>query len=116
MTFALVERGRDPSWALYSLIGVDKGNREAGRRQRSRNYRFFEAPVRLVFLIDGNLERGSWLDYGMFLENIMISGRARALDTCPQQSIADYPEIVSRHVSVSQGEMILCGMARLRRP
>ena len=106
-----LERRREIGWGLYALTGVARGDLEAGQRQRARNYRFFDAPVGLVFAIDRDLELGSWLDYGMFLQNFMLAARARGLDTCPQQSIANYPSIVARHVPVPPEQMIVCGMA-----
>jgi nitroreductase len=43
--------------------------------QHGRNYRFFDAPVGLIFTIDRILRQGSWLDYGMFLQNVMTAAR-----------------------------------------
>jgi len=106
-----IDRRRKTGWGLYAHTGVAKGDHEAGVRQRARNYRFFDAPVGMIFLIDRDMEQGSWLDYGMFLQNIMVAARARGLDTCPQQSMANYPDIVGRHIAIDANEMIVCGMA-----
>jgi len=106
-----IERRRETGWGLYRLVGVERGDHEAGRRQRARNYRFFEAPVGLVFTIDRDLEIGSWLDFGMFLQSLMVAARGRGLHTCPQQSIANFPTLVARHLGLREGEMIVCGMA-----
>ncbi len=105
-----IERRRETGWGLYALTGVERGDKEAGMRQRGRNYAFFDAPVAMIFTIDRDLERGSWLDFGMFLQNIMVAARGRGLDSCPQQSIANYPAIVAAHVPVAEGEMIVCAM------
>jgi nitroreductase len=106
-----IERRREIGWELYRLTGVAQGDREAGRRQRARNYGFFGAPVGLVFTIDRDLELGSWLDFGMFLQGLMIAARGRGLDSCPQQSIANYPKIVAGQLAIPEGQMIVCGMA-----
>ena len=106
-----IERRRETGWSLYQLVGVARGDFEAGRLQRARNYAFFDAPVGMVFAIDRDLELGSWLDFGMFLQNIMVAARGRGLDTCPQQSIANYPEIVSQALGIPDTQMIVCGMA-----
>jgi hypothetical protein len=37
------------------------------KAQHRRNFRFFDAPVGMIFTIHRKLETGSWLDYGMFL-------------------------------------------------
>ena len=62
--------------------------------QHGRNYAFFDAPVGMIFTIDRIMEQGSWLDYGMFLENIMIAARARGLDTCPQAAFTQFHRII----------------------
>ena len=81
------------------------------RAQQRRNYLFFDAPVGLIFTIDRVLEVGSWLDYGMFLQNIMVAARARGLDTCPQMSFARYHRIIRRALDLPEDERVICGMA-----
>ena len=106
-----IERRRKLGWQLYELAGVARGDKEAGSRQRGRNYVFFGAPVALVFAIDKDLEQGSWLDYGMFLQSFMIAARGRGLDTCAQAAIANYPLIVRKHLAIPETQTIICGMA-----
>jgi nitroreductase len=106
-----LERRRSVGWALYQLASVPKGDRAAGNRQRARNFKFFGAPAGLVFTIDRDMELGSWLDYGMFLENIMVAARGYGLDTCPQAAIAGYPDVLRRELPISDSEMVVCGMA-----
>lgn len=106
-----IERRRRVGWQLFSLAGVARGDRNAGMKQRGRNYTFFGAPVGMVFTIDRDLEQGSWLDYGMFLQTFMIAARSRGLDTCPQAAIANYPAIIRRLLGVRADEIVVCGMA-----
>lgn len=106
-----IERRRKVGYDLYGLIGIKKGDRRGMTAQFARNYAFFDAPVGLFFTIDRSLGQGSWLDYGMFLENVMIAARARALDTCPQAAFAKYHRIIARHLEIPPSEMLLCGMA-----
>jgi nitroreductase len=106
-----LERRRKVGWQLYELTGVGRGDREASLRQRGKNYVFFGAPVGLLFTIDRDMEMGSWLDFGMFLQNIMVAARGHGLDTCPQAAIANYPDIVRDQLGIPDAEMIVCGMA-----
>src|SRR3546814_13991195 len=80
------------------------------KEQRGRNYVFFDAPVGLIFTIDRRLELGSWLDYGMFLQNIMVSARSHGLHTCPQAAFGDYYRIIRAELGVPEGEIVICGM------
>ena len=104
-------RRRAVGWGLYSLAGVPRGDQAAGKRQQGRNFAFFGAPAALVFTIDRDLEQGSWLDYGMFLENVMVAARGAGLDTCAQAAIASYPAVMKRELALRDDEMVVCGMA-----
>jgi nitroreductase len=104
-------RRRQCGWGLYGTLGIGRGDREKSKTYRARNYNFFGAPAGLVFTIDRRLERGSWLDYGMFLQTIMLAARARGLHTCAQASIASFPDIVRRELSITRDFIVICGMA-----
>jgi nitroreductase len=106
-----LSRRRTVGWNLYGLLGISKG--EAGRikAQHRRNFQFFDAPVGLIFTIERRLATGSWLDYGMFLENIMIAARGRGLDTCAQAAWAHFHRAIRPVLRVSEDETVVCGMA-----
>jgi nitroreductase len=110
-THPYIDRRRKVGYDLYGLLGIAKGDKDRMNRQFARNYAFFDAPVGLFFTIDRILGQGSWLDYGMFLQNVMIAARARGLDTCPQAAFTKYHRIVTRHLEIPVGEMLVCGMA-----
>ena len=104
-------RRRSLGWQLYGLAGIEKGDKAGARRQLGRNFTFFGAPVGLVFTIGRDLEQGSWLDYGMFLQTLMLAARGRGFDTCPQAAIASYPGVVRGELGIPQSETVVCGMA-----
>ena len=106
-----IERRRATGWGLYGLLGIQKGDREATARQHGRNYAFFGAPVVLIFTIDNDLEEGSWLDFGMFLQNIMLGARGFGLHTCAQAALANYPAIVKAQLGISADKTLVCGMS-----
>ena len=96
---------------LYSCLGITRRDVQAKRDQFMKNYRFFGAPVGLLFTLDRELETGSYLDLGMFMQNIMIAARARGLDTCPQAAFAPYHHQIRQVVSLLDNEVLVCGMA-----
>jgi nitroreductase len=104
-------RRRAIGWSLYGLVGIVRGDKAGMHRQHGRNYLFFDAPVGLIFTIDRSLEKGSWLDYGMFLQNVMIAARARGLDTCPQAAFTKYHRVIARELALPDNEMLVCGMS-----
>ena len=106
-----LERRRKIGWDLYGLLGIAKADKARMHAQHGRNYRFFDAPVGLIFTIDRILRQGSWLDYGMFLENIMVAARGRGLDTCPQAAFIAFHRIIAARLQLPATEMVVCGMS-----
>lgn len=106
-----IERRRENGWGLYGLLGIAKGEKDKMHAQHQRNFRFFDAPVGLMFTMDRVLGRGSLMDYGMFLENLMVAARARGLHTCPQAAWNGYAKIILPHVGAGPDEMVVCGMS-----
>ena len=104
-------RRRQCGWGLYGTLGIGRGDRDKSKAYRATNYDFFGAPAGLIFTIDRKLEIGSWLDYGMFLQTIMLGARARGLHTCSEASIASYPDIVRRELAIANDFVVICGMA-----
>ena len=106
-----LSRRRKVGWDLYGLLGIAKGEAEKMKRQHARNFDFFGAPVGIVFTIDRRLEIGSWLDYGIFLGNVMTAARGMGLDTCPQAAFAPHHRTIRAHLAIPDNEVVVCGMA-----
>jgi nitroreductase len=106
-----IERRRKVGWDLYGLLGIAKGDKPRMHAQHGRNYRVFDAPVGMIFTIDRILRQGSWLDYGMFLENIMIAARGRGLDTCPQAAFIGFHKVIGEFLELPASQMVVCGMS-----
>jgi nitroreductase len=104
-------RRRKVGWGLYALAGVARGDEAAGHAQRARNFDFFGAPVGLFFTLDRDLEQGSWLDMGMFIQNVMLAARGHGLDTCAQAAFCDHHDIVRAHLGIPDTEALVCGLS-----
>jgi nitroreductase len=106
-----IERRRECGLGLYGVLGIAKGDKVAMHAQQQRNFKFFDAPVGLMFTVDKVMGRGSLLDYGMFLQNIMLAARAQGLHTCPQAAWNGFSNIILSHIGAAEHEMIVCGMS-----
>jgi nitroreductase len=106
-----VDRRRKVGWDLYGLLDIAKTDKARMHAQHARNYDFFDAPVGLMFTIDRVMRQGSWLDYGMFLQSIMVAARGRGLDTCPQAAFMQFHRIISEHIGAPENEQVVCGMS-----
>lgn len=106
-----IDRRRENGWGLYGLLGIGKGDKDRMHAQHQRNFRFFDAPVGLMFTLDRVMGRGSLVDYGMFLQNIMVAARGHGLHTCPQAAWNGFANIILPHIGAGENEMLVCGMA-----
>lgn len=106
-----LSRRRKSGWGLYNLVGIGKGDIEANKRFRRKNFDFFDAPVGMIFTLDRDVQIGSWLDLGIFLGHVAIAARGLGLDTCPQQSWSNVQSTVHQHLRLPENEVVICGMA-----
>ena len=106
-----IDRRRENGWSLYGLLGIVKGEKDKMHAQHQRNYRFFDAPVGLMFTLDRVMGRGSLVDYGMFLQTLMLAARGHGLHTCPQAAWNAFGKIILPHMGATDNEMLVCGMA-----
>lgn len=106
-----VDRRRKVGWDLYGLLGIAKGDKARMHAQHGRNYRFFDAPVGLIFTVDRVMQAGTLMDYGMFLQSVMVAARARGLDTCPQVAFTKFHQVIHAELGIPDSEMVVCGMS-----
>jgi nitroreductase len=104
-------RRRTVGWGLYGKLGIARGEAAKMKAQHRRNFLFFDAPVGLLFTIDRRLATGSWLDYGMFLQNVMTAARGRGLDSCAQAAWTHYHRAIRPVLGLAEQEVVVCGMA-----
>jgi nitroreductase len=96
---------------MYQTLQIQRNDRQRQTDQWAANYRAFDAPVMLLFFMDDTLQTGSYMDYGMFLQSVMLAAVDLGLATCPQASFADYPEIIKSELGYPENKILLCGMA-----
>lgn len=106
-----VDRRRKVGWDLYGLLGIAKGDKARMHAQHGRNYRFFDAPVGLIFTVDRVMQAGSLMDYGMFLQSVMVAARARGLDTCAQVAFTKFHQVIHTELGIPDTQMVVCGMS-----
>ncbi len=106
-----IDRRRECGWGLYRTLGIDKGDKSRMHAQHARNYAFFDAPVGLFITLERDMEIGSWLDTGMFVQSIMLAARSFGLATCPQAAFCNYFDTVMEHIGAPAEEMLVCGMS-----
>ena len=106
-----ISRKRACGHALYSALGIKRNDIETRKAQWMKNYHGFGSPVALLFFIDAILEKGSWVDMGMFIQNVMLAARGFGLETCPQAALAEYPDVIRNILNIADSKKLICGMA-----
>lgn len=96
---------------LYTALDIKRDEKEKQLNQWASNYRAFDAPVMLLFFMDRHMQTGSYIDYGMFLQSIMLAAVEQGLATCPQASLADYAQIIKATLGYAQDDILVCGMS-----
>jgi nitroreductase len=106
-----LDRRRQNGWALYGLLGLTRDNKDGMHQQQQRNFRFFDAPVGLFFTTDASMQGHSLVDFGMFMQTLMLAAKSLGLDTCAQGAWRNFSKVVLRHLEAGPQEVLVCGMS-----
>jgi nitroreductase len=96
---------------LYSALNIQRRDRAGRIEQWMANYRAFEAPAILFFFLDSVMKKGSFLDYGMFIQSVMLAALEEELATCPQAALGQFPALIKDALGYNQDTILICGMA-----
>ncbi|WP_213073151.1 MULTISPECIES: nitroreductase [Acinetobacter] len=110
-TSPFIERRRENGWGLYGLLGIQKGEQDKMQQQLLRNYQLFDAPVGLFFTANTILEIGSKMDIAMMIQNVMITAKARGIDSCPQAAWNPFHQVVAEVLDIPDDEELVCAVA-----
>ena len=97
--------------ALYQALEIARDDMKSRKEAWNSNYRFFDAPVGLLFFIDRQMGKGAWVDLGIFLQSLMLTASAHGLATCPQASLSDYPDIIRNALDIEDDYALICGLS-----
>jgi nitroreductase len=105
------ERAAAASVGVHAAKGIARDDK-AGRRAHLRdNFRFYGAPVALIFHLPANAAPGTFLEMGFYVQNVMLGLVARGLGSCPQASVTGYSDAIRAHLGLGQDRLIVCGMS-----
>lgn len=105
------DRRKECGLLMYTTLDIQREDKQRQQDQWAANYRCFDAPVMMLFFIDSIMQTGSYIDYGMFLQSLMLAATDQGLATCPQASLADYPDIIKAELGYPQDTVLLCGIS-----
>lgn len=76
-------RRRECGLQMYTTLDIKREDKQRQLDQWAANFRAFDAPVILFFFMDPVMETGSYLDYGMFLQSVMLAAQDAGLAHLP---------------------------------
>jgi nitroreductase len=106
-----IERARDCGYSIFAHKGIERHDRAARREHSRQNFLFFNAPLACIFHLPKPAESGNFLDLGMFMQNVMLGLVAHGLGSCPQASVAGYPDAIRECLGLAEDRLIVAGLA-----
>ncbi|HEV8562961.1 MAG TPA: nitroreductase [Actinophytocola sp.] len=107
----LEARARAAGAGVFQAMGLDRTD-AAGRRAHLRaNYEFYVAPTEMIFHLPAGAPPGLFLEMGFYLQNVMLGLVACGLGSCPQFSVAGYPDVIRAELGLAAGRLVVCGLA-----
>lgn len=106
-----ISRRRKVGFELYGKLGIARDDKAARDAQMRENYVFFGAPVGIFVTFDRRLATGTFMDIGMFLENILIGARGEGMDTCGQACFNWFHKIIRAELPMADTELLACGLS-----
>lgn len=103
-------RRKECGLALYQALSVPLGDLEGRKKHWGNNYHFFHAPVGLIIFLEKNMPVGSWIDAGMFIQNVLLAAQGFGLAACSQAAFAEYPDVIREVLNLDNVD-IVCGIA-----
>ena len=106
-----IGRRRKLGHELYAILGIGRDDKARREAHMLENFKFFGAPVGLFVTFDRRLATGTFMDIGMFIENILIGARGEGLDTCGQAAFINFHTVVRKHLPIGENELLACGIS-----
>lgn len=105
------ERRRECGFQLYEAVGVQRGDRAAGDRQRLENFRFFGAPHVAIVTTEAPLGIYGAVDCGAYVANFMLAAQALGVATIAQAALAAYSACAREQLEIDPDRLVVCGIS-----
>lgn len=106
-----LQRRRTCGYMLYEAQGIARDDKPGRMKSMMQNFEFFGAPAGMFFYIPKVMDKGSWVDMGMFIQSVMLAARGLGLETCPQFALAMYPDVVEKHFTPPDNHALVSGLS-----
>lgn len=97
--------------ALYTKMGIGRGDKEGRMRAVMRNFEFFDAPYIAFLGMDPSFGTTVAIDVGMFAQTLILTMVAFGLHSCPMGTMRNFPDLVREAFDIDDGTKILFGIS-----
>lgn len=105
------QRRRETGALMYDALGIERGDEQKFTAWRANNFRFFGAPVALIFVIDDVMGHGQWAHLGMYMQTLALLAEERGWATCMQEAWGMLRPTLHAQLELADNELVYCGMA-----
>lgn len=106
-----LKRARACGFDLFALKGIGREDKEKRIKHMRENYELFGAPGVMCFFLDANALSGSFLDLGLFMQNVMLQLTSLGMASCPQYSLTSYTQTIKEQLVVEGDKLFVCGLS-----
>ncbi|BDI61580.1 nitroreductase [Qipengyuania nanhaisediminis] len=100
------------SRGMFGAMGIARDDGEGRMKAMARNATSFDAPVVMFTFFPRLMKEAQWSDTGMWLQTVALLLREEGLDSCFQEYMALYADVIRDHLGLDHDRYLLfCGMA-----
>jgi nitroreductase len=105
------ERAKAAAAGAFQALGITGTGEDARRAHMRMNMQFYGAPLAMVGHLPVGAPGGTFLELGLFLQNVMLGLVAAGLGSCPQSSVACYPDVVREQLGLGPDRLVVCTLS-----
>lgn len=106
------ERRVELAKQLFAAMDITRGDRERRSWWDQRGFRFFDAPVAIILLMDSALDEGTFrFDMGCIAQNICLAAMEFGLATCVEDQAIMYQRGLHKYLDIPHNKRFVTGIA-----
>ncbi|MCU1641074.1 MAG: nitroreductase [Nocardia sp.] len=105
------DRRRECGAALYTAVGVARGDHEGTMRQMVRNFELFDAPHVAILTTEADLGVYGAVDCGLYLTSFLLAAQSLGVATAPQAALASYSPFLHDHFAIPEHRQVIAGIS-----
>ncbi|MHA7819427.1 MAG: nitroreductase [Erythrobacter sp.] len=100
------------SKGMFGALGIARDDGQARMAAMAKNATSFDAPAVMFVYFPRLMKEAQWSDTGMWLQTVALLLREEGLDSCFQEYMALYADVIRDHIGIDKERyMFFCGMA-----